>query len=120
MITYREPGKQFEDCDYLPDDHYDRLPNGANGTTGIITTVEPIDSTLYRAVDAFRRRQTGGWARMGELLITHEGWWSGYSEFTVTSTWESVVVTSVKLNWEYRWETVAAMFRDLAEVEDDR
>jgi hypothetical protein len=121
-ITYREPGEVDYDLEYFDHDSGGYCAEDACGRTRVITVEEPIDSTLGSALTRLILRDLDGsayWTPSHRILVTTEGWWSGYSEYTVTSTWETVVVTCPERNWERRWETPAALFADLAASEAD-
>ncbi len=119
-ITYREPGRTEGGLDYFPDGYEGYQHPDANGPSDdFITNLEPRDSTLGASLVKFIMRDLNkGWLHASaRILVTTEGWWSGYSEYTVTDTWETVVVTCPEINWERRWESVADLFKDLATVE---
>lgn len=114
---YTEPSDIDYDLEYIPYDSDDYRHEDASGRTRVVTVEESPDSTLGKALSAFILSTLANgtyWPRGHRILVTTEGWWSGYSEYTVTSTWETVVVTCPERNWERRWETPAALFTDLA------
>lgn len=90
---------------------------------GYATTDITNDSVLgepAQALMAFIRSGSNFWARPNKVLMTTERRWSGYSEYTITSTWTEVILTAPDWNMAHRWESLPAFFKALGEASDDR
>jgi hypothetical protein len=115
-VTYTVPS----DTDWFNDDSYNGwCHERANGADRIITVEEPHGTVLHSALMKLISQATdrSPYTIVGPILVTTEGWWSGYSEYTVTDVWATVVVTAPAIGWEKRWESAAVLFRELAKAE---
>lgn len=115
-VTYTEPAERDEFGNY----HFEGwMHEDASGADRIVTVEEPAGTVLHGALIEFISRTSGrrSYTIPGPILVTTAGWWSGYSEYTVIDTWNTVVVTAPQIGWEKRWESVADLFRDLAGVQ---
>ena len=126
-VTYTQPGVWDYDSLRYPEGAY-RAPDprddpewaGEGNPDRFITVEEPEGSTLHDALTALILSEVPNlYAVRGPLLVTTEGWWSGYSEFTITYTWSTVVVSAPRIHWERRWPSVADLFRDLASASEE-
>lgn len=100
MITYTKPGRSAGD--------------GYN-VDGADTTVLRRDDPLYNTVWTwlFEKQHVDPRAVSNLILITSEGHWSGYSEFTKSDEWEGIVVTVPAADFEYRWDTLPEFLQDM-------
>jgi hypothetical protein len=69
---------------------------------------------------AFGQKRDIDFPKSPMLMHVHHCW-SGYSEYTITSTWDEITIEWG--DWKYRWDGMATFFRQLEEAEryfDDR
>ena len=97
--TYTEPGREDGD-----------------GLTGYVT--EPVISTtpFGEAIYVLLGKEAP-MLRMGQtVLITVQECWSGYSEYSITSTWSEVYLTIPELDWERNWPSMGHFLRALSDA----
>lgn len=55
-----------------------------------------------------------------QILITTRSHWSGYSEYTITQTWDEIVITIPSIRAEFEWHSVSKFLKAVAESCTDR
>ena len=110
------------------DESYDGTSPSGNSRDGFTTFQEDADSPLAEAVAKFLIKQLGTelseWERARRiseavkghpLEFTTHHCWSGYSEYTITSTWDEM-----SFKWgefEHHFESMAEFFKALADAD---
>ena len=114
-MRYKEPA-EIDYGDYGPDDD----GSSYRQIFGAVTkAVDLGDGAFGEALMALILKETDR-THLGprQVLMTTEACWSGYSEYTITSTWSEVVLGVVDWNWEKRWESLPEFLKALAEAVD--
>lgn len=84
--------------------------------SGFVTKPVGKSGTFERAVHELVLRETDRTYGNPSILMTTREHWSGYSEYTVTSTWSEIILTVPEWNWEREWSSLGDFFRALAEA----
>ena len=97
-------------------DHYDYYDPEGEKSLGIETYTEPADSPLGQAISRYIQKDR--WVSLyGDPKLTVNKRWSGYSEYTITSTWDAI-----KIEWgvhTLEFDSMAEFFRKISETSEE-
>lgn len=79
----------------------------------VTETIAPGDVLYEPIANLIRTKVPGHWTTAPLYLVT-EGKWSGYSEYTITSTWDEVHVHHGSV--DMHWDDMGAFIRALADA----
>jgi hypothetical protein len=96
-------------------DYGDYDPEGGC-VSGFVTEEVNRRSTFGEAVVRLVLRETNRTYGHPNVLMTTRSHWSGYSEYTVTSTWSEIILTVPEWNWEREWPSLGEFLRAMAEA----
>ena len=87
---------------------------GMDDLPRVVTQVIETGDILHDPIrNLIRTKVPGHWSLAPMYLVT-EGRWSGYSDFTVTSTWDEVHVHQGGV--DLHWDDMGAFMRSLADA----
>lgn len=91
-----------------------------DGLSDVTTAVVDLGTIFGQAVLTLVHKEIVKPDSFPVILITTEDHWSGYSEYTVTNTWQEIVLSIPAWDWEKEWPSLGDFLRALADANPER